>query len=191
MNPRMVQITKKYILDTLNSLFFSNTVMWDGIDQFNQLPILTSENDKNYHYEQRGALLIHKDRFTAFRAVITVQEQSHFAACYRVANIKEPIKVLLTENLVKETTIFPLHYPIDVSVSDGSVGVKAYSAVSFFNNIDSNDSIAFKLVPLLLNSYLIAYEDRSVFEDLLEDSRSQIPYPGDEHYSPIFSKRET
>ena len=41
-NAHIEKITKKYILDYLNALLFSNTVLWDGDDQYNELPIFYS-----------------------------------------------------------------------------------------------------------------------------------------------------
>jgi hypothetical protein len=50
------KITKKYIIDFLNALLFSNSVLWDGDDQFNELPIFETTAEEGLRTEQRGAL---------------------------------------------------------------------------------------------------------------------------------------
>ena len=190
-NIKVVQLTKKYIIELLNHLFFQNTMHWEGIDQFNELPILKNEDMAGGKLEQRGALIVSQHKPIAFRVLITVQDGTHLAVCYRIAPIKASLKVNISSNAINEKTVFPFATDIDMSLSDGSVGIRNISVSSFSINSEIPDSTIFGFVSLLLDSYIIKYDDAEVFEDLLDCPLSQIPYPGDSHFKPIFYRSET
>lgn len=182
----IVKLTKRYILDFLNALFFSRTVSWDGDDQYNQLPIVSSEEEDGKREEQRGVLLVHKKYTYSVRTLISVVEDSSQKVCYRISNVRN--KVVL-DNPRKICS--PLEVPdLDFSISDLNLGIQEASAYSFADLGDRGSSRVFSLLSFLLESYPVVHEDISIFEDLKMDQESWPPYSGDSHYKPIYGVSE-
>jgi hypothetical protein len=183
----IVLITKKYVIDMLNATMFSNTLMWDGIDQFNELPILTVEDDKNIRMEQRGALFLHRRSQMALRMVVTAHESISQRVCYRIMGIHD---TLIMDDPRK--TFYPPEYlKVDFSIADTNLGMSQDSAYSFSYNIPVDASkekgIVFNFLRFLMDSEVIAYEDVELFKDMLNDVLSLPPVPGDPHFKPIYS----
>lgn len=183
----IVLLTKKYLLDMLNATMFSNALMWSGIDQFNELPILTNEEDKGIKMEQRGALLLHRRTPAALRMIVTAHESASQRVCYRIANIKE--KVVVDELRRSFLPYEKLH--LDFSIADTNLGIAQDSACSFSYNVPvengAEKSIVFNLLRFLMEAEFVAYDDQAVYADLLDDVLSLPPVPGDPHFKPIFS----
>jgi hypothetical protein len=176
------KLTKKYIIDFLNAMFFSNTVSWDSDDQFNQLPILEEETDTGRHFEQRGVLLIHKKYPWAIKILITVLEDTKQQICYRIVGIKDKVSI---EDPKKICIPFDgLH--IDFSISDLNLGVQESTSYSFCDNLGNLTTRVFALLRFLLDATFVAFDQRDLFEDLLVENISQPPLGGDIHYAPIY-----
>jgi len=182
----IVAITKKYLIDLLNSMCFANTICWGGIDQFNELPIFTSSKRPDSRNEQRGALLVHNKMNTALRLLVTIVDEKLSKVCYRVA----PLKALVALDQPKRV-LLPLEYvQIDVSMADLNLGLRQDSSCTFSLNLDrffDEKILVFGLLQFVLDSSFYSYSDREVFEDLLDDVISYPPVPGDGHYKPVYA----
>ena len=182
----IVKITKRYVLDFLNALFFSRTVSWDGDDQYNQLPILASNEEEGKREEQRGVLLVHKKYTYSVRVLLSVVEDSSQKICYRISNIKD--KIVLDS---PRKVCSPLEVPdLDFSIADLNLGIQEASAYSFADLGDRGSSRVFSLLSFLLESYPVVYDDPSLFDDIKMDQESWPPYSGDVHYRPIYGVSE-
>lgn len=186
----ILKITKKYILDHLNAQFFANTVIWDGIDQYNELPILYVTEDKSPKFEHRGALILSRDRPIALRLLATTVESYRQSICYRVTGIKKPIRIDDYRKIY-----YPLdHITIDFSIADLNLGVNEPSSYSFYDNTSPDGTAKnkklFTFLKHLLSSYFIAFDKPSIFEDIMHDLLSFPPVTTDRHYLPIFGVQE-
>ena len=189
-NAHIEKITKKYILDYLNALLFSNTVLWDGDDQYNELPIFYSSNETGLRIEQRGGLFVDKKTSKALRLSVAVLESATSKACYRISSLKEPYRIDEGNRLY-----YPLENAIvDVSVSDINLGSKDPSSYSFCDNTDETGAISnARLVALLrhvIGSAFLAIDDEELFKDLANDPLSYPPVPSDPHYKPVFGVKD-
>jgi len=185
MSNQINKITKRYLIDILNLSFFSESVSWDGVDQFHALPILDqTDNELAGKMELRGALLINKKMKTALRVIVTLSDyHKSFRVNYRLVGLKEKIDTV-------DGTMYPFeHLKIDVSASDSNVGLKQDSSYSFFVNCgEDTDRFTANLVSFVLSSELIATQDTEVFSDIIESNVLNHPASaGDPHYSPVFS----
>lgn len=181
---QIIKLTKKYIVDFLNALCFSNTVSWDGDDQFNELPIFTTEIEEGHREEQRGALLVHNKYSWALRLLVTVIEDTKQQICYRITGLKQ----IVTLDDPKRVCIPFELLDIDFSIADLNLGMQEPSSYSFSDNIVKNadSSRVFALLRFLIESSLLASDDRKLFEEILVDTLSFPPFSGDTHYIPVY-----
>lgn len=181
---QIVKLTKKYIVDFLNALCFSNTISWDGDDQFNEFPIFSTETEERRREEQRGALLVHNKYAWALRVLVTVIEDTKQQVCYRITGLKNLVKL---DNPERVCVPFDA-LDIDFSIADLNLGMQEPSSYSFADNItaDINRARIFSLLRFLLDSSLIASDDKELFEGLLIDTLSFPPFSGDGHYVPVY-----
>ncbi len=186
------RVNKKYIIDFLNSMFFAHAILWDGDDQYNELPIFANQVDDNTgQWEQRGAILVHKRDSKALRLLVTASQESRQRVCYRVQSIKEPLHIDEHRKIY-----YPLdNVIIDFCIADRHLGVYEPSAYSFFDATERADHISnrklFSFLEFLINCYFIALDKKALFEDMLLDSFSFPPDTLDQHYLPVFGvKRE-
>jgi len=192
--PRVVdyhigKITKKYIIDFLNALLFSNAVLWDGDDQFNKLPIFNTMLDGELRTEQRGALFVNRKTSKALRLSVVATETTIQRVCYRISSLQEPLRVNEDKRLY-----YPLDgMVIDMSIADLNLGNRDPSSYSFADNTDStgelNNKKTFAVLTYLLTAAFITIEDPEIFADLLEHDLSQPPLPSDPHFVPVFGAR--
>jgi hypothetical protein len=180
------RITKKYLIDFLNALVFENSVLWDGDDQFNELPIFYSTQKGVDRTESRGALFVNQRVSRAVRLVVTVVESSRQRVCYRIKGLASPIKIDGASNLY-----YPLeNVAIDFSVSDLNLGVADVASYTFADNASTdgipNNSKLFTLLKYFLGAAFIAIDDPTIFEDMIDDIRSLPPVPSDPHYKLVF-----
>jgi hypothetical protein len=182
----MEKITKKYIIDFLNSLFFSNTVLWDGTDQFNELPIFGAYNDNEFREEQRGALLINIKTAKALRIAITALEGSQQQVCYRISGLSAPLKVDEGKKI---------YYPfdghiVDLSIADLNLGHYDSTSYSFFDNTTPDGAISnqrlFTLLKHCIDSMFVTIDNPDIFNDLTGAVTSSPPVPSDPHYKLVF-----
>ena len=169
---QVIKLTKKYIIDFLNALCFNETVFWDGVDQYNKLPVFSENHEDTAVAEQRGALLVHKRYSWAFRLLVTIEEKSMQSVCYRITNILKPISV----DDPKREYIPLSNTKIDFSIANDNLGLDKSSAYSFSDNIGDSSVRMFKLLDFLLNSAFVIKDDKEIFEDLLNDVKSFPPF---------------
>jgi hypothetical protein len=105
--------------------------------------------------------------------------------------LREPVTTLIGN---KNTTLYPLGGAvIDVSCADLNLGAELPPSYSFCDNTDQDGIITnnklFTLLNFVTSSGFLSIEDRDIFSDLLEDTRSLPPAPADPHYMPVFEKR--
>jgi hypothetical protein len=183
------KITKKYIIDFLNALLFSNTVLWDGDDQFNELPIFSSSNEEGYRVEQRGALFVNQRTATAIRLSVIATESTVQRVCYRMKGLDEPLRI-------DEGKIY---YPlgggiIDISAADLNLGKRDSSSYSFSDNTNNtgkiNNSRLFTILRFLTKAICITMDDKAIFTEILDDQLSLPPVPSDPHYKPVFGVQD-
>lgn len=180
------RLTKRYIIDYLNVILFSNSVLWDGADQFNELPIFNATKEDGYRVEQRGALFVSKQFAKALRMIVSVTESAVQQVCYRITGIKEPVRIDEGKRMY-----YPLDGPaIDVSIANLNLGIKDPSSYSFCDNTNNTGKVSnARLAALLrhvIGSAFITLEDEDLFHDLLSDRLSLPPIPSDPHYKPIY-----
>jgi hypothetical protein len=182
----IIRITKKYIIDMLDAILFSNELTWGGIDQFNELPILNMEEDRKAQIEQRSALFLHRRSPMALRVLVTAMEAVSKRVCYRITSIREKLEVVELRRIFLPTEQMYL----DFSIADTNLGLVQDSSYSFSINFDfksdKEKSIIFNLLRFLLDSEFYAYDDSALFKDLLDDVLSMPPIPGDQHYKLVF-----
>lgn len=184
------RISKKYIIDFLNAFFFAQAVLWDGDDQYNDLPIFNNRTEGTEQWEQRGALLVHRKNQTALRLLVTATKDTRQKVCYRLAGIKEPLQI--DEH---KKVYYPLdNVIVDMCIADLNLGVYEQSAYSFFDASEKTDHIStkklFALVEFLLNCYYLSLDRKALFEDLILDQFSFPPSVIDEHYLPVFGVKK-
>jgi len=179
------RITKKYIIDYLNALLFSNKALWDGDDQFNELPIFYSSNEDGYRVEQRGALFVNKRTSRALRLSVVATESVVQGACYRLTGLPEPIRIDEGKNL-----FYPLDASIDVTIADLNLGINDVSSYSFADNTKNEGHITnkrlFAILDHMINSVFICIDSEAMFKDLINASLSLPPVPSEAHYKPVF-----
>lgn len=183
---QIMRITKKYITDLLNSLCFSNTVSWGGIDQFNELPIFATEDDGKQKFQQRGALLVHHKLPVALRLLVSVDEIDYQKVCYRISGLQDKIEI----DSPKRTLSPMVNNNVDFSIADLHMCYETDSSYSFSYNYECDQkeekTKVIELLKFLLNSSFYAIEDKAAFNDLIGDMKSKAPYLGSSHYKPIF-----
>jgi len=184
------KITKKYIIDFLNALLFSNSVLWDGNDQFNELPIFKTTVEDGVHKEQRGALFVNSKSSKALRLSIIAIETTIQQVCYRLCGLNEPLRIDEGKRLY-----YPLDgIVIDVSIADLNLGSSEPASYSFSDNTNNtgklNNKKLFTILNYLLTSTFITIEDPEIFADLTEDHLSSPPIPSDPHFRPVFGVRD-
>lgn len=185
------RITKKYIIDFLNAFFFAHAVLWDGEDQYNDLPIFENRAEAGREqWEQRGAILAHKQQQIAFRLLVTATKEKHQKICYRLASLKEPLQIDEHKKMY-----YPMdNVQIDLCIADLNLGVYEPSAYSFFDAAQKADHIStkklFAVVEFLFNCYYLSIDKKSVFDDLILDQYSFPPDVIDEHYLPVFGVKK-
>lgn len=174
-------LTKKYIIDLLNLLFFSNTLSWEDEDQFNYLPTLQRNEEEKL--DQRAALLVHKKFPWALKLVISVlYEDSVTKVCYRLKSID---KEILIDDLNR--TVSPFEFlNLDFSISDLNLSVKDNSSLIFHDFIGKSSTRVINLLKFLIESDLVILRDYSVFSTLLLDDGNIPPTSSDIHFNPIF-----
>jgi hypothetical protein len=189
-NYHIEKITKKYITDYLNALLFSNVVLWDGVDQFNEMPIFYESTETGYRVEQRGGLFVDKRTTRALRMCATAIESNIQKVCYRITSLKEPYRIDEGNRLY-----YPLDgVAIDVSIADASLGSKDPSSYSFCDNTDNAGNVTvsrlFAILRHLIGSAFLAIDDQELFKDMINDPLSMPPIPSEAHYKPVFGVRD-
>jgi hypothetical protein len=185
-SPDFSRITKKYIIDCLDLMFFEETCTWNGMDMFNELPILSTEIQEPSDMEFRGCYLVHKRIPHGLRVLIARSNVSTIKVCYRICDItktmifSDPNKVVYPYNLA----------PIDFCLSDQNLGAFQPSSLTFANlntvNFESSVQQLLNLSSFILSSALVFNQDSSCFASLLEDPYSEPPLVNDKHFIPIF-----
>jgi len=189
-NYHIEKITKKYIIDYLNTLLFANTVLWDGVDQFHELPILHATNEDGYRTEQRGGLFVDRKTSRALRMSVVATESTVQGVCYRCVGLKEACRVDEGNKIY-----YPLDgIVIDVSIADLSLGAKDPSSYSFCDNTNENGDITnarlFALLRHILGSAFLAITNEELFKDLINEALSTPPLVSDPHYKPVFGVKD-
>jgi hypothetical protein len=157
----------------------------EGIDLYHELPILNTQETPGGKTEQRGALILHQKLNVAYRLLASVQQGHHWAVCYRIQNIQEPVQLDL-DNTSKK--FFPTEAFIDLSIADGTVGVHNMNVRSFcVNSEHTSDRVLIRFLVFLLESDIVMHDDNKMFDDLSLSERSLVPYPGDPHHKLIYS----
>ena len=182
----IIKLTKKFIIDMLNAILFSNVLNWNGIDQYNELPIVSIEDDKKAKVEQRSALFLHRKQPLALRVLVTATENMGQKVCYRVVGIKQKLEV---EDFRR--TFLPMEQMyLDFSIADTNLGVMQDSSYSFAINFDyksgKEKSIVSNLLLFLMESDFVAYDQVELYKELLDDVLSLPPVPGDPHFKPVY-----
>lgn len=190
MDSYTVKLTKKYIIDLLDTLIFSKTILWDGVDQFNEMPIFRSSLEEGQHIEQRGALFVNKKTCRALRVLVTAQETVTQKVCYRITGLNKSLRVDDGKRL-----FYPFEaVSIDLSLADLNLGMRDTSAYSFADNTHKNKDVTlsrlFSVLGHLINSRLIIIEKEELFSDLLESVESLPPMPDDPHFRLVFGVKE-
>jgi len=180
----ILALTQKYILDMFNGMFFHNTLKWGGVDQYNELYILSGDDNSETRTEQRGCLLVANRTLTALRVIVTVVDSAQVRACYRVLGLENSLEV-------GNKRLLPYEYAsIDFSISDSNLSLRQDSSGTFSCNcsgtLDDKREKTFRLLQFMLNSSLLTIDDRTIFEGRIDDVLNYPPYPGDAHYQPIF-----
>jgi hypothetical protein len=178
----IVTITKRYIIDYLNALCFSNIMVWDDHCQYNALPLFHIDLDEGSRCEQRGALLVHKHNPWALRMLVTAQDDNRKSICYRITSIEETIQIDDPKRIVRPFDSLKL----DFSISDLSLGTREDSSYSFYDRYGNSVGRTVNLLRFLLDSMFVSYNDPKLFSDLLIDMMSAPPISGDLHYNPLY-----
>lgn len=182
MHTHIKLLTKKYIIDYLNALCFGETLTWDGVDQYNSMVLLSSEDDADVHTEQRGALFVHKKFPMALRLLVTAVEGLQQKICYRITGIEEKISIDDPRKIVYPTDFLT----VDYSVSDLNLGIQDVSSYSFCSNVKKDEASMFKLLSFIIDSAFVVKDDFKVYKNLLNEHLSYPPLSDDIHYSPLF-----
>jgi len=182
MHSHIKLLTKKYLIDYLNALCFGETLTWDGVDSYNSMVLLSSEDDNGTHTEQRGALFVHKKFPMALRLLVTAVESSKQQICYRLTGIEDKISIDDPKKVVHPNEYLTLDY----SIADLNLGIHDVSSYSFCSNVKKSDNSMFKLLSFVIDSAFVVKDDFKVYESLLNESLSYPPLSDDIHYSPLF-----
>lgn len=186
MSDQVVTATKRYILDMLNFQVFGETVSWAGVDQYNSLPIFYEQELADHSEECRGALLVHKNKSTCFRLLVSTHFYKNFQkVCYRIVSLGDKI---LLDNPPRALLPFS-NLKVDFSVADINLGLVDDTAKSFYDNLNKTGAVDKGLIisflRFLLDCEFYVVEDREVFSDLIEESCSFPPLTFDTHYCVI------
>lgn len=179
-------LTKKYIIDFLNTLLFPNSVLWDGDDQYNELPLFKESTEASYRVEQRGAIFVEKKTTKALRLGVTVTQSTVQRVCYRICSLNEPLRIN-----EEKRVYYPLDGPvIDFSVADLNLGNRDPSSYTFSDNTVSNgqpgNKRIFAFLKYMLSAALIVIEDEDLFSDIIDQQLSAPPLPSDPHFVPVY-----
>lgn len=190
-NVHINQLTKKYILDLLNLTCFSNKLCWDGDDLYNDFPIFQFQEDDGKKEELRGVVLSSKNTNNAMRMTISVIDSKMTKeVCYRVTNLLSPIVIN------DERTLKPFDkLSFDVSISDLDFGMDNNSNTFSYNlggkeKFQISNTKLFSFLRFLLSSDFTVVNDKSIFEELVDDIASYPPLCIHKHYKPIFEAVE-
>ncbi|MFA5132710.1 MAG: hypothetical protein WC444_05315 [Candidatus Paceibacterota bacterium] len=188
-NENVIILTKAYIIELFDSMFFSNRINWGGIDLFNTLPIINSEKNGEEGIEQRFAFMVHESAPMALKLLITasVGKEIH-KVCYRVKTVNKQIEI--DDRKMKIPVAM-----IDCSIANLSLGFKDPSALIFNINTETSDaaegSVVWNLMKFITNSYMVSHEldndDKNLFDEVVLDLKSLPPVPGDEHYRQVYA----
>jgi len=180
------KITKKYIIDFLNALIFSRTVLWDGTDQYNELPVFRSAQTDGERTEQRGAIFVDNKTTRALLLSVCTNVTTIQRVCYRMQSLKEPLRINEEKRLY-----YPLdNMVLDLSVADLHLGSKDPASYSFADNTHNTSEVhlkrLFAILNYLLSARFIAIDDENIFHELLDHPLSTPPMPSDEHFNPVY-----
>lgn len=180
------KITKKYVIDMLNALIFSNSVLWDGDDQFNELPIFSNSRDGDSREEQRGAVFVSKKSSNALRMLVSVDTSISHRVCYRIVGLKHPVRIDSDKQLY-----YPFEgHSVDIAVADLNLGKQDPTSYSFYDNTDPTGEISnsrlFTFVNFVTSAAFIALDNQELFADMLSDELSEPPTNSSPHYKPVF-----
>lgn len=177
----VVILTKKYIIDLLNSLLFANTLSWEDEDQYDYLPILHTDEDEQL--EQRAALFVHKKYPLALRVIVSsLIEGDTKKVCYRLKNI---VKDIYVDDMNKTVRPFD-SLNLDFAIADLNLSVKDDSSLSFHDFYGKSSARIFNLLKFLLESDLVLLRDPKVFADVLLEEGTAPPISSDLHFNPVF-----
>jgi hypothetical protein len=189
MQTSFIQITKRYIIDTLNLMFFEELCTWEGSNQYDTLPILTTDSAGSSDMEHRGVLLVHKRIPHALRVLITKYDGSEIKVCYRIKDITETCVINDPPKVVYPHTLAP----IDFSISDQNLGAFQASSFTFANlngkDFFTNQSQLVNLSSFILLSIPVVLPEGSIFGDMLLDEFSEVPLTTDSHFVPIYGSQ--
>lgn len=180
------RLTKKFIIDFFDTLLFSQAILWDGIDQYNELFLLDDSETEGCRVQQRGALFVQRRTNRALRLFVTASESAVYRVCYRLTGLNSTVKI--DEQKV-------LYHPlegnaIDVSFANLNLGMQDPSAHSFCDNTAPTGEISssrlFSILSFVSSGTFITLEDPDLFKDLLSATLSLPPMPSDPHFKPIF-----
>jgi len=178
-----VQLTKRFVIDMLGNICFHKTIHWDGNDQFNQLPILSCDDDKNKRIEQRGAILEHDKYKYAFKLLITAISDTYQQVCYRITNLDKPVEI-------DDQVYNPMGILMDLSFSNVNLGIEKPSSLFFSDNSEENGLIStsklFMFLEFLIHSKFIAFYDKDVIDWELMSILNYPPIVGDSHFKPVY-----
>lgn len=194
MKSHAIQRTKQYLIDLMGSAFFSGKIHWDSVDTFNSLPLVWSDQDQDednfWRREIRGCLLVHRQHFYGCRLSICAESGNSDRACYRLSPLKVPVKLDDANRIV-----FPMKQKFDVSLADLNMGADDHSAYSYYHAFaDSQEKYpqgsAFHILKFILDTDIVVAYAAGLFDDLIYEKTTQIPYVGDLHYVPVFEVGE-
>lgn len=183
----IVTITKKFIIDILNNLWFSDVVMFDNVSQFSDLSAINiTYLDDNLVLDQRCAIFHHKLINCGCKCLISCIRTDDIikSVCYRLLSINKQLTI------DDKTSIRPFdNMRFDYSIADLHLCVKDEYSYSFYDNLGyvSNEQIRiFNLLKFIIGSEYISYSKADIFADVLSDSLSIPPSEEDIHYSPLY-----
>lgn len=184
------KLTKRYIIDLLDTLIFSKTILWDGVDQFNEMPIFKESIEDGQKVEQRGGLFVNKKTGRALRILVTAQETTTQKVCYRLLGLNKSIRVDDGKRL-----FYPFEaIAIDFSVADLNLGMRDPSSYSFSDNThktkEATTSRLFSLLNHILESKFITFDKEDLFTDMLDSVESLPPMPDDPHFKLVFGVKD-
>lgn len=186
-NINSLSVTKCYIIDLFNDVFFSNMVNWGGVDKYNELPILAIDaNFVSGDREYRSCLLVNNSVPTALRCIVTAEKGNCQKVCYRVSGINSQLELDTPKKKL---------YPqqpgsnIDFSMAHLNVGVVDRTAYTFYSKYASDvvpeSGLVFNLLKFILSSDVYIHEEPEIFTDLVSDL-CVPPIPGDDHYKLVY-----
>lgn len=184
------KLTKRYIIDLLDTLIFSKTILWDGVDQFNEMPIFKESVEDGQRTEQRGGLFVNKKTARAIRLLVTAQETTTQKVCYRLMSLNKSTRIDDGKRL-----FYPFEaIVVDFSAADLNLGMRDPSSYSFSDNThktkEASTSRLFSLLGHLLESQFITIDKEDMFIDMLDSVESLPPMPDDPHFKMVFGVKD-